>query len=577
MKYLFELIKEFNSKLCKLFRSNIFSFSFAVLFITYLIFIFPRTYRVNDNIGILFNAEHGFLSEFVSYFYMKLLYHLYQMGNEIPWYGLTLYSIHVLSLFIFIKSLAKIKNFETFLIPFLIIYLYFYISFITQLDYTSTSIMIGANSLFAFLIYLNNKEVSILYVLGLGVLFSFSFMVRIYGTFAVLVYVLPIIGLFFVYKYKQKQYFAIFFIPFLLLSMGENVARTYFTSPEYQQYHEFNRLRGKLHGLPILSANQNNYKILKENNWTKNDYERFYNWMFFDERKYNTRTLSNIFKYSVLKEENKIQKYLNLYFYKLNELLNKYDYKWYVYFLLLVFILVIYEFSWFALVITCCYLLYVISGSVYLDIFYRFPPRIGYPIFLMVTSFVILLIFSLLPQKSSAKNTNHNIFVTTFTLGIFLLLLNININVFHKFSTNLPFKLSINRLQSSLYQGKIFYVQPVEGLRLEKMDPLTRYHFNFELIVTATNFFSPFFYKQLEKLGVKEGYNMIPAMINNPNAFVIVKKNSTFMKLLLNYIEENHQIKCKAIAVDRLANGSIVYKLRHPSKVVDSIIKGSVP
>ncbi len=560
MKYLFELIQEFNNKVCKLFKNDIFSFLFAVLFVAYLILVFPRSYRTNDSIGMLFNAEQGFLSEFPSYFYMKLLQFLYQTSNGIPWYGLTLYSVHILSLFIFVRSLARIKNFEIFLIPFLIVHLYFYTFFITQLDYTSTSIMIAANSLFAFLVLLNNKEVSVFYVLGLGVFFSLSFMVRMPGTFAVFVYGFPIIGLFFIYKYQKKLYFAIFFMPFLLLFMGENVARTYFTSPEYQQYHEFNKLRGNLHALPILAANQNNQQILKENNWTKNDYERFSNWMFFDEKKYNTSTLSNIFKYSVLKEENNIQKYLSLYFNKLNELINKYDNKWYIYFLLLISILVIYEFSWFAITITFCYLLYVISGSVYLDIFYRFPPRIGYPIFLMATIFVILLIFSLLSQKYSAKNANHKIFVTTFILGIFLFLF--NIGVYHKLSTNLPIKLSINKLQSSLYQGKIFYVQPSDGLTLEKIDPLTRYHFNFELIVTGTNFFSPFFYKQLEKLGVNKGYNMIPAMMNNPNAFVIAKKNSNFMKLLINYMEENHQIKCKAIAVDRLANGSIIYKLQ---------------
>ncbi|MDM8562530.1 hypothetical protein QUF54_04170 [Candidatus Marithioploca araucensis] len=259
-----------------------------MLFVAYLLLVLPRTYGVNDNVGILFDAKGGFVSsESISFFYMKLLHLLYQMSNDIPWYGLTLYFVHILSLFIFIRSLIRIRNFEAFFIPFLIVYLYFYSFFITQVDYTSTSIMVGANSLFAFLILLSNGKVSIFSVLGLGLLFSLSFLIRMPGANAVLVYGLPIIGLFLIGKYQKKMYltsFAIFLIPFLLLFVGDNLARTYLTSPEYQQYREFNILRGKLHGFPILEANQKNERILAENHWTKTDYVRFANWNFFDER-----------------------------------------------------------------------------------------------------------------------------------------------------------------------------------------------------------------------------------------------------------------------------------------------------
>jgi len=572
MKYLIELIQDFNSKTCRLFRNDIFSFFFTMLFVVYLIFLFPITYGANDNIGILFKAKEGFVSDFVSYFHIKLLYFLYQINNDIPWYGLILYFLHVLSLFVFVRSLARIKNFGTFLIPFLVVYLYFYSFFLFRLDYTSTSIMVGANSLFAFFVLLNNKSISVFHVFVLGILFSFSFMVRIKGVFAVLVYVLPIIGLVFLYKYSKKQHFVIyFFLPFLLLFMGDNIARTYFTSHEYQQYHEFNRLRGGLHEYPILSANKENSKIFKKNHWTQNDYKRLQYWMFFDERKYNINTLSNIYKYSVLKEEYKRSKYLNLYFSKISDLFK--EYKWHVYFLLLVSILIIYEFSWLTGTVIIFYLLYIISGTVYMEIFYRFPTRIGWPVFLMVTSFMVYLTFNLLPLKFSTKKTSisfyHGSVIAAFNiLGIFLVFF-FNVNMQHryhnantKYSTNLPFTLTFNQLSSPLYQEKILYYQPVSGLKLDKMDPLISYHFNSKLIITGTNAFSPYFYKSLEKLGVKKGYEMIPAMINNPNAFIIASsKNNTFIKLLFNYIKENHKIECKVVVVDNLANGSVVLKL----------------
>lgn len=185
---LIKLIQQFNRQICQLFRNDIFSFSFAVLFVSCLLLFLPRTYSINDNVGILFNAKQGLISEFTSFFYMKLLHLLYHITHDIPWYGLTLYFAHIFSLFIFVRSLARIKNFDTFFIPFLIVYLYFYSFFITQVDYTSTSIMVGANSLFAFLVLLNNRKISIFYVLGLGILFSLSFSIRIPGAFNYTIY-----------------------------------------------------------------------------------------------------------------------------------------------------------------------------------------------------------------------------------------------------------------------------------------------------------------------------------------------------------------------------------------------------
>ena len=565
MKYLIVLINNLNKEICQLFRNDTFLFLFIICFISYLLFIFTGTYGTNDDLGILLKAKEGFVSDFVSYFYIKLLYFLYQINNDIPWYGIILYSLNILSIFIFIKSLIRIKNFTIFIIPFVILYLYFYSIFIINLSYTSTSIMIGANSLFAFLILLNNKNISALYVIGLGILFSLSFMVRMAGIFAVLVYIFPIIGLVFVYKYSKKQYVVIFFLPFLLLFMGDHITRTYFTSAKYQQYHEFNKLRGGLHGYPILSANINNNKILTANNWTKNDYKSFKNWNFFDERKYNITTLSNIYKYSRLKKEDKLTKYKNLYFSKIYNLFKRY--KWHVYFLLLISVLIIYKFSWLTSILLIFYLLYFISITVYMEIFYRFPTRIGWPILLMNVSFLVYLIFqfeSKLFQKNTYKSSfyHNGIIAIFYTLGS-ILIFSLPYNIQQRYSTILPFTLTFEKLQSS-YKGKILYFQPARGLNLEKMNPLNNY--NLELIATGTNTFSPLFYRSLEKLGVKKGYEMIPAMVNNSNAFIV--GDNSFIRMLINYLKKDHNIKSKAIIVNYLPNGKKVFKLVSTSYII---------
>jgi hypothetical protein len=56
MEYPIKFIQELNRQICQLFRNDSFSFSFVVLFVAYLLLVLPRTYGINDNVGILFEA-----------------------------------------------------------------------------------------------------------------------------------------------------------------------------------------------------------------------------------------------------------------------------------------------------------------------------------------------------------------------------------------------------------------------------------------------------------------------------------------------------------------------------------------
>ncbi|MDM8562682.1 hypothetical protein QUF54_04935, partial [Candidatus Marithioploca araucensis] len=240
-----------------------------------------------------------------------------------------------------------------------------------------------------------------------------------------------------------------------------------------------------------------------------------------------------------------------------SKLINHPENKWPLYFLLLISVLIIFKFHWLLTLIIFGYLSYAISFSIYLDIFYRFPARVAHPILIMCASFVILLIFHLWSHKFPAKNTNHSILATTFILGVFWFLFNIGMH--HNISKNTAFELSLNRLQSA-YQGKILYIPPLV-LQWEKMDPLKRYHFNFQMISAGgTDTFSPSFYKSLEKLGVKKGYEMIPALINNPNAYVIEMKTNPYC--VTHDMMENDNLKCRAVVIEQLPNGRVILKLK---------------
>ncbi|EDN65982.1 hypothetical protein BGP_5150 [Beggiatoa sp. PS] len=62
----------------------------------------------------------------------------------------------------------------------------------------------------------------------------------------------------------------------------------------------------------------------------------------------------------------------------------------------------------------------------------------------------------------------------------------------------------------------------------------------------------------MEKLGVKKGYEMIPALINNPNAYIVEMKRPY---CVTPDIMENYNLECDGVIIEQLPNDRVVIKL----------------
>jgi len=166
----------------KLYLSTSIPTWFSSVLITSIFFLVVLTgiepvFLVNDNYGIIYNLENGFVSPFIGYMWSNFLILLYWLMNgSVSWYGVSLYICHFISVLLFIESLFRMKLLRMILIPIIVLYLTIYFMFLLKVDYSGASIMIGANSLVFFLIYLKNtpSHASLLPFILLGGLFALS-------------------------------------------------------------------------------------------------------------------------------------------------------------------------------------------------------------------------------------------------------------------------------------------------------------------------------------------------------------------------------------------------------------------
>lgn len=568
MKVWLSKFTKFHNWLFKLFNNNIFVFSFCFFYVLILLMVFSRCYLVNDDVAILFDIQGGFSTSYMTVLLGNVLSFLYlHLWQNFPWYGLFLSLIHIISLFLFISSLAKIEKFKNLFLLFLFTYLSFYAFFIVAVSYNNASIMIGANSLFAFLIYLTHsrdKKKSLFIAALLGLLFSFSYLIRMEALLAILFFSLPVLLFFFFINIKKYRYFIAFIAPIILLFFLNYLVSHYFVSEEYKQFQGFRQVLSRLFTGPIYPDNKGNEKILAANYWTKNDYILIGNWFYFDEKKYNQDTFEYIFKYADSSANPSISERRNYSNYHSSLIIIYETYQLYILFLLLIILASLFFVKFRTSLILLSYLIYSSLAIIYMGIFLRFPTRIGDSLFLLIIGLSLALIFS--NSKINLRQTFIKQFIKFLLVCCLLISIIFNSFKFYEYCQNIKsnfnkFNSDVNKLNTK-YSEDIFII-PGWNLNFQFLDPLKKTPaFKFKKIEGGWPIFSPRFYESLrDALGVKYGYEMVPAMVDNDKVFLITTDSfDIFIQSLSTYFKENYNLDVAIIKVDNLSEANI-YKV----------------
>ena len=519
----------------------------AIYVITIIIFIKP-VYPENDNIAILEASRDGYLVEFVGVAFTVYLHLLHKyVSMHVPWYALTLYAAHIASISLFLITLSAIPGSRPIKILYAIVYLACYSYFVFCVDYNSSSIMVGANALLAFLI-LGKANRSRLQAILLGTVFSASFLLRTHGMLGVLVFTAPFIVLYWIKDFIKGRLLLVFLVPVLLCAGVDLLFKGPLASPGYKQYRPYVYLQGELHNYGNLRYADS--AILAINQWTLNDLKLFSNWMYVDEHKYSREKLENLSNHINRKKE------MNTPRSALDPKHIQYFMKIYAPLLMLIggiLFLAFYGLNRKNSLLASAFILYGVFGAGYLELYYQFPVRIGFPLLLMYSTFLfssVLLLFD--PRGAVAKNLLKKMSLTLFVCCI------LSAGYLQaKFASELytmetQFGAIYERIYTTLnskYKGSVVLLGPTgfdfTGIAVSSLDDLFD---KFQTVGFGWPIFSELFYAQLNEIGLKHGHELFPAFVDRSNYYILA--NAKEKQCIVDYLRENDYPTVKAVPVE---------------------------
>jgi len=566
----------------------------GIFFLAVLTGIEP-VFLINDNYGIIYNLENGFVSPFIGYMWSNFLILLYWLMNgSVSWYGVSLYICHFISVLLFIESLFRMKLLRMVLVPTIVLYLTIYFMFLLKVDYSGASIMIGANSLLFFIIYLkgNHSRIFLPLFMLLGCLFALSYQIRTAGIVLVVLIIFPVFFVIF-YQEVEKKYKAIFLflLPVLISIPTDFICESVFASKEYAEYHSFVRLIGKFYGYDV----QLEPAILQKNGWTEIDFQMFANFFFPNEQKFNTETIKNLTNGYVAQKVSE-----QLVFSKLTWWFTSYQYYIFLCALPLFFLILQGKFHRFQ--IAFLYFSYSVIIMMLMVIYLRFPERIGEPAFLLVYALILYIGFFEAPeqektnegfQPKKAKVSNSPLKLI-YTKVVYLSFgMSIVTMVLYRFSyiekTMESMAVQKNHSDSYIYQleslGKdsVFLIEPFSSVIIDGFNALERIHGNqtkLKMVHFGWLTYSPVFYSSLtDYLKVNNAHDIFPKIFNNPNFYLVVNYDeptglvfTTDQKnyqranlgiLILSYLQNTYQlpVELAGAALYPKENGIAAFRL----------------
>lgn len=502
----------------------------AIAFVLFSVELITPSYMVNDNIEIMDYAIHGLPISFIGVALTGFLHLLYDAAPELPWYGLTLYALHVLSIFLWLSLIFRILRPRWFAFAAALLFLGYYLPYLVFLDYTATSVMLCLSSLTWALLDVMERRTDRLRFLALGCVFLLGMLARPQGVLGALAYMLPIALMVALWRIhtggfkgeigKLALVAAIFFAPSALNFAADSAYRHYCPIPGQVEFDAFNAVRGRLQGLPRereLAAIRD-AKLLDSIGWTRDQARNFFAWRFLDERVYTTAALQ-----------------------KLDENLPPPP---------LPFVQVLRDFASrlvpgpTQLLLLCPLPLFLVAmrkrralggaaillpfyglaiGSA-MSVFMAFRERTEMP-YLVGFGLACLLLGGFLKEhedheEGRAHSWSLRLACLIACIGVFLALQDLH-NDHSKIMREAAATQSELDMINREFKGSTIVLQPDAGLQLASLNPLTVLKLDFNPINLGWSTFSPRFYQQLGPLGITHGYQLMGALVNRKDAYVL--------------------------------------------------------
>jgi hypothetical protein len=272
--------------------------SFALAAGTYCLFFlfFNPAFETNDDFGMMALTSGLFRSEaspFMVFTHVSIGYvlkGLYSWLPDIPWYAVYLYAFQILAWTLITHALLTLHRGGEAVVFFVASFLLIGFRIAMKLQFTSTSILLGAAAAFYFLTMSVQARSWILPVFTGGLIGTVG-LIRGSSLKVTLAIWAPL----FVYSaFKIPVKRTLLFgatIAGVTLAAATISTVAYDSDPRWSEYSEFNAVRGQLHGNASFHPPT---RALDEIGWSKSDLTLFRSWFFSDPEVYSTEHLRKI-------------------------------------------------------------------------------------------------------------------------------------------------------------------------------------------------------------------------------------------------------------------------------------------
>lgn len=535
--------------------------SFAYVFGSH--WLFMCRYGINDNYGILEYAQHGMPSILTGLALVKLLHLAYSMLPGVAWHGLCYYLFHVLSVFVWLWSFSRVFRPWWLAAAFSAVFLGYYLPYLLFLDYTTTSAMLCAGSLVWVFLEVLEERPGYLRFLAPGVMFTLGVLARPEVPLGSLSYAFPLALLVIVWNIRRQALrrgisrlaliSLMFFAPMLLNLAGNAVYDVYFKSPQQLQYERFDAARKALEKRTTRPTKQKimrDSKLLASVGWTFIDAYHIFNWNYLDERVDTVQALQTLLERAP-PQHVAFRDFIG-------SMRDWFDFNQFTVLLLgsaIFSLLILWRQPWLgaiALAATC----YCIVFSTFMSVYFTYTSRTQDP---LVTGYGFLLLTISYWTVTAVEHERERLRMAAALVSILLA----GIGAYSILSAEVEARYNhvtvIRDAQEQLdvlnqgYAGSVILMNPNGGMPIFKLDPLENHPALFQPIDLGWSTFSPLFYQQIAKLGVQHGYQLVDALIADPNAYEL--GDQQWCENLLDYASNRAQRHIDVVEVRKLPGG----------------------
>ena len=581
------------------------TFGLVLISVAYVVFgawsTSPR-FGANDNLAILDFLIHGHTVPYCGVLFTGLLHFAYQVLPSVPWYALSLYSLHALSVFLWLVLLRRVFKPWWATIGVMLVFLTYYIQFLALLDYTSTSVMLCMSSLcFAMVEVVQNRAAGWRFAL-LGVVFTLGVMVRTDGGLGAVAFALPMVVFVVLLRLRERvsqnhtgdggaqahpmgvftallrfriapfktealhlAFIALVFFAPVMADMAVDAGYRQLTlTPQEAQYEEFNYFRSQIHRV----TNQERYALMRDQpllkaiSWNQKEMGYFLNWYFLDERVYNTEAVRMIAE-NLPAQPFTLSELGNAFLQRISQQKPV--------FLLLIFSLPLLllgslQKPW-PNIIGLSWPVYCLGLIAFMGTRFTFLERVSVP-FETAFGFSSLILAAMMIDMQQRFDGRIRMGALLITLGIMLAcaapLAQKSANYAQQ---NTVFRARLNAKLQQLndgFSGRVVLVQAGPGLLMESSDPLDITWPSFHPIDLGWSIYSPRYYEQIGALGIQHSYQLVDALIARPDAYLLGTKG--WCENLLYFATDSAKRDIQVVAIKTFDDGTGLYRYQETKR-----------